>query len=286
MTERAARAAISAIGGLGPARFRKLLEAFGSASATLDAAPDDIEAAGVSVELAEQIAQVGPHLEQVEAELLALEDQGVRCLTWDDSDYPARLLRIASAPPVLWWSGAVEPNAARAVAIIGSREVADKAIAYARRGGGELSRAGIAVISGLAAGVDAAAHEGALAGTGLTVGVCGCGIATALSKGRGGLAGRVAEAGALCSELSPTASLLPQSLFARDRIIAGLADAVIVVEARADGGAVHTARFALQESRPVFVVSWPDMPAGNRQLAGEGATPLDPAQDALSALTA
>ena len=79
---------------------------------------------------------------------------------------------------------------------------------------------------------------------------------------------------------------VPRSLFARDRIIAGLADAVIVVEARADGGAVHTARFALQESRPVFVVSWPDMPAGNRQLAGEGATPLDPAQDALSALTA
>jgi DNA processing protein len=113
--------------------------------------------------------------------------------------------------------------------------------------------------------------------------VCGCGIATALSRGTG-LAGRVAEAGAICSELSPSAPLLPQSLFARDRIIAGLSDAVIVVEARADGGAVHTARFALQEDRPVFVVDWPDMPSGNRQLLAEGARRLDSLDDLLAAI--
>ncbi len=182
--------------------------------------------------------------------MLALDEQGVCPLIWTDADYPQRLSAISSAPPVLWWTGSVDPNASPTVAVVGSREVSEESVAWARAAGAQLGEAGVAVISGLAAGIDAAAHEGALDAAGPTVGVCGCGILTALSKGIGGLAGRVAEAGALCSELSPAAPLLPASLFARDRIIAGLADAVVVVEARPDGGAVHTARFALQMGPP------------------------------------
>jgi len=284
VSERAARVALSAVSGFGPARFRKLLDAFGWALVAVNSPADEIEAAGISAELSEQLSQIPRRLEQVETEVLALDEQGVRCLIWGDDDYPQRLLRTASPPPVLWWSGAVEPNAARAVAVIGSRQVADHAVAWARRAGEQLSGAGIAVISGLAAGIDAAAHEGALETGGLTVGVCGCGIATALSTGHAGLAGRVAEAGAICSELSPSAPLLPQSLFARDRIIAGLADAVIVVESRANGGAVHTARFALQERRSVFAVDWPDMSSGNGQLLAQGARRLDPLEDLIPAV--
>jgi DNA processing protein len=285
VSERAARVAISGISGLGPARFRKLLDAFGWALVAVNSPPDEIEAAGVSPELAEQLSRIPMHLEQVETEILALDEQGVRCLTWGDDAYPHRLLRTASPPPVLWWSGVVEPNMARSVAVVGSREVTEEAVAWAGRAGELLSGAGIAVISGLAAGIDAAAHEGALEAGGLTVGVCGCGIATALNTGRAGLAGRVAEAGAVCSELSPSAPLLPRSLFARDRIIAGLADAVIVVESHANGGAVHTAKFALQEGRPVFVVEGPDMSSGNRQLLAEGANRLDPEGDLVPAIT-
>jgi DNA processing protein len=222
----------------------------------------------------------------VEADLLALDEQGVRPLTWPDADYPRRLGAVASAPPVLWWAGSIDPNASPAVAVVGSREVSDESIAWARAAGTQLGGSGVAVISGLAAGIDAAAHEGALDAAGPTVGVCGCGILTALTRGRGGLAGRVAEAGALCSELSPAAPLLPASLFARDRIIAGLADAVIVVEARPDGGAVHTAKFALQMGRPVHVVDWPGrQPPGNTQLLAEGARRLCDLTDLLSGLT-
>jgi len=121
-----------------------------------------------------------------------------------------------------------------------------------------------------------------------TIGVCGCGIVTALSRGAGGLAGRVSERGALCSELSPTAPLSAQTLYARDRIIAGLADAVIVVAARARGGAVHTAKSALREGRPVYAVAWPSgrVAAGNTELLAERAAPLPVGGDAYSAVAA
>jgi DNA processing protein len=281
MTERAAWVAMSAISGLGPVRFRRLVEQFGTALAALDASPDETEAAGISPELAARLVEIPAQLEQVEADVFSLEEQGLRPLIWPDADYPQRLLAASSPPPVLWWTGAVDPNASPAVAVIGSREVSEESIAWARACGAKLGAAGVAVISGLAAGIDAAAHEGALEAGGPTVGVCGCGLATALSKGQGGLAGRVAESGALCSELSPSAPILSQSLFARDRIIAGLSEAVIVAEARADGGAVHTAKCALQEGRRVLVVSWSEMPPGNRQLLAEGADRIDPEEDVL-----
>ena len=100
------------------------------------------------------------------------------------------------------------------------------------------------------------------------------------------MAQRVAEGGGLCSELTPTAPLVPKTLFARDRIIAGLADAVIVVEARAEGGAVHTAKCARQAGRPVLAVAWEqDHPApGNRQLLRGGAKALEPGADVAAAL--
>jgi DNA processing protein len=227
-------------------------------------------------------------LEEIEHELASLDEMGVRAFIWRDEAYPARLLATSSPPPVLWWKSdqvATQPEAA--AAIVGSREVREGALAEAHRVGQALAEAGVTVVSGLAAGIDAAAHEGALACGGPTVGVCGCGIVTALTRGRDGLAGRAAERGAICSELSPTAPLSPKMLFARNRIIAGLVDAVIVVEARAEGGAVHTANCARQEGRPVLVVDWPggESAAGNRQLLRGGATPVPPGADPLSAFT-
>ena len=283
--ERAARVALSGVSGLGPARFRRLLEEFGSAVAALEAGPAEMQArAGLATSLIEELVGLPVRLEEVEAEIAALDEQGVRALTWEDADYPQLLLPISSAPPVLWWSGEVGPNDGPAVAVVGSREVSDEALIWAREAAARLAEGGVVVVSGLAAGVDAAAHEGALSVGGPTVGVCGCGILTALTRGTGGLAGQVAEGGALCSELSPAAPLLPQALHARDRITAGLASAVIIVEARAEGGAVHTAKCALREGRPVFAVASQDRrrAPGNAQLLAEGARPLITPQDALA----
>jgi len=285
--ERAAWVALSAVSGLGPGRFRRLLEAYGSALSALAADPAELAAnAGLPESCGPQLAAIASSLERIAGELLTLEEQGARPLIWADPEYPQRLLASASPPPVLWWIGKVEPNRSPSAAVVGSREASEEGVAWAWEAAQQLAAAGVVVVSGLAQGVDAAAHEAALEVSGPTVGVCGCGLVTALDQGRGGLAGRVAEAGALCSELSPAAPLLAQALFARDRIIAGLAEAVVVVEARAEGGAVHTAKCALREGRTVMAVRWPDSHAagGNRQLLGEGALPLVAPGDALAVL--
>lgn len=289
MSERAAWVALSTISGVGPARFRRLIEAFGSPLTALRAGPaaiaDEADLSGSTLSLIEGILE---RLEEIEQELASLDEMGVRAFTWPDDAYPARLLATSSPPPVLWWkSDRVPTQPEAAVAIVGSREVSEEARAEAFRVGHALAEAGVTVVSGLAAGVDAAAHEGALECGGPTVGVCGCGIVTALTRGRDGLAGRTAERGAICSELAPGAPLSPKMLFARNRIIAGLADVVIVVEARAEGGAVHTANCARQEGRPVLVVDWPgcELAAGNRQLLRGGALPLLPGADPLLAFT-
>lgn len=284
--KRAAWAALSAVSGLGPARFRRVVEAFGDPLEALEAGP---AAVGERVSLPEHVlpglAEAAARLERTEAELAALEEGGVRCLTWDDTDYPGRLLTSEAAPPVLWWAGAAGPDClATAAAVVGSRAVSQAALSEAGAIAASLAARGIAVVSGLAEGVDAAAHRGALDSQGPTVGVCGCGLMTALN-GRG-LGAEVAEGGAICSELAPTTPLLPRALFARDRIIAGLAAAVIVAAARPEGGAVHTAKCALAQGRPVFAVEWPrgSGPAGNRALLAAGARPLGPGEDVRPAL--
>jgi DNA processing protein len=261
-----------------------LLEEYGTARAALAADPCEVcQHLELAEEVAEQVAALPEKLEEIAVELASLDEQGVRALIWEDDQYPARLLRSTSPPPVLWHTGSADLNGP-AVAVVGSREVSEEALKVAAETAARLAGAGIVVVSGLADGVDAAAHQGAMRAGGPTVGICGCGVMTALTQGRGGLAGQVAEAGGLCSELAPAAPLLPQALFARDRIIAGMADAVIVIEARARGGAVHTGRCAIKEGRPVFAVAWPqeERGPGNRELIAEGVEALGIGDDVLT----
>lgn len=283
--ERAAWVALSAVSGFGPTRFRALLEAFVSPLAALEAGVEEMCARlDLGETMAERIAEAARRLEQTELALLSLEDAGISTLLWPDLDYPTRLLATTSPPPVLWRTGPADLNfPGGAVAIVGSREVSEEVLTLTRRWARQLAEAGVTVISGLAAGVDAAAHEGALEAGGPTFGVCGCGLLTAFASSD--LPARVSEAGGLCSELSPQAPRLPQSLFARNRIIAGLAESVLVISSRADGGAVHTARTALREGRAVFAVNWErDELGGNRQLLSEGAEMLSPGDGAPALL--
>lgn len=285
--ERAAWIAMSAVPGLGPARFRRLLEVFGSPLLALDAGPEALcEQLDLPESAGEQLGKVAASLEQAQEELLSLSEQGIMVYTWQDDDYPARLLTTSSPPPVLWWRSDQSTNPEMTVAIIGSREVSDRGLAEARSIAHSLAEKEITIVSGLAAGIDAAAHEAALACGGPTLGVLGCGLVTALTRGGDGLAGRVAEKGSLCSQFAPAAPLSPKLLFARDRTIAGLSDVIIVVEARAEGGAVHTAKCALEENRPVLAVAWPeDELGGGRQLLALGAKPLSPGEDVVRIVT-
>jgi DNA processing protein len=280
--------ALSAVAGLGPSRFRRLLDVYGSASAAMAEDPGTLsQVLSLPASSVGDLARLPSQLDAIAEELSSLDEQGVRALIWEDETYPQRLLATSSPPVVLWRVGRADLNSSPMVAVIGSRELSAEGSALARGLSTALAQAGAVVVSGLAPGIDAAAHQAALEAGAVTVGVCGCGLMTALIEGRGGLAARVAEAGALCSELSPTAPLFPQALFARDRIIAGLSDAVAVVEARAGGGAVHTAKCALREGRPVFAALWPAHhpgAAGPAELRAQGAHPLAHPADLLAAL--
>lgn len=203
--------------------------------------------------------------------------------------FPERLRAIFDPPPALYLRGAGEPEllAARAVAVVGARACSPYGAQVARTLGRELAGVGLVVVSGLARGVDGEAHRGALEAGGLTVAVLGCGIDRDYPASNAQLSRRIEERGLVVSEYEPGVEPAPWRFPARNRIIAGLSEAVAVVEARERSGALITADFALDEGREVFAVPGEitaALSAGTNALLKLGAAPLTSAQDVLDAL--
>lgn len=184
-----------------------------------------------------------------------LEERGIRAITLADEEYPERLRGIPDSPPALFVNG--ELPAGPAVAIVGSRKCTVSGIEAARELGRALGERGVCVVSGLALGIDAAAHEGALLGDGLTVGVLGCGIDVIYPKRNRELYGRVSRDGAVISEYYLGEAPLAWRFPARNRIIAGLCETLVVVEAAERSGALITARHALDSGADVWAVPGP-----------------------------
>ncbi len=216
-----------------------------------------------------------------------LEASGVAHVGLPAAAYPDELRRLPDPPFGLFARGAVDEALARlaegpVVAIVGSRRATAPGIAFARELAGALADAGAVVVSGLAHGIDAAAHEGALRAGGTTVAVLGCGVDVPYPRRNRDLAARVVERGALLSEYWPGTPPAPWRFPARNRIVAGLAGAVAVVEAGARSGALITADFALELGRPVLAVpGWPGALAseGCNGLLRAGAALLEGAED-------
>lgn len=204
------------------------------------------------------------------------------------SGYPALLRELHDPPPRLYFRGGpAELLDLPAVAIVGARSCSPYGAQVARELARELGAAGVVVVSGLARGVDGEAHRGALAAGGLTVAVLGCGIDRDYPRAHAQLAGRIAESGAVVSEYPPGIEPSPWRFPARNRIVAGLARATVVVEARERSGALITADFALELGRDVFAVPGEitsALSAGTNDLIRQGATPLLAADDVLEAL--
>ena len=202
--------------------------------------------------------------------------------------YPALLSELHDPPPRLYLRGGpAELLDLPAVAIVGARSCSPYGAQVARELARELGAAGAVVVSGLARGVDGEAHRGALAASGLTVAVLGCGIDRDYPRAHAQLAGRIAESGAIVSEYAPGVEPSPWRFPARNRIVAGLARATVVVEARERSGALITADFALELGREVFAVPGEitsALSAGTNDLIRQGATPLLSADDVLEAL--
>ena len=210
----------------------------------------------------------------------------IRRLKRRDPAYPPLLAAIHDPPPVLWLRGDADPGllSLPSVAIVGARACSGYGRAVARAVGRELAAAGLVVVSGMARGIDAEAHRGALEAGGLTVAVLGCGADRDYPAAHAELARRICERGLVVSEYEVGVEPAPWRFPARNRIIAGLCSATVVVEARARSGALITADFALEDGREVMVVPGEITSAlseGTNALLRLGATPLTRAADVL-----
>jgi DNA processing protein len=208
-------------------------------------------------------------------------------LIYGDPGYPPRLAEIVDPPIVLWAAGRSAALANPAVAIVGSRHASPAGLATARRLGRDLARAGLTVVSGLALGIDAAAHEGALDGGGQTVAVLGCGVDVVYPRQHGQLISRIRTSGCVVSELPPATPPLPRHFPLRNRVISGLSLVVVVVEAAERSGSLITARTALEQGRDVLAVPGPVVSGCHRgchALIKDGAGLVETADDVLATL--
>ena len=220
------------------------------------------------------------------AYLADLDRRGLRWLPRSSPGFPRGLVAIFDAPAGLFARGQAELELLDrpAVAIVGARSCSSYGADVARMLGRELAAAGLVVVSGLARGIDGHAHRGALEAGGLTVAVLGCGIDRNYPAAHSELANRISEHGLVVSEYAPGVEPAPWRFPARNRIIAGLAQATVVVEARERSGALITADLALEEGREVFAVPGEITSAlsvGSNRLLRSGATALTSAADVL-----
>ena len=273
--------ALMSVSGIGGVTARKLLERFGTVEAIFNAPAEELQnVPRVTADVAERLQAVS--FDAIEADLASLDDEEMAVLTWDDDDYPLNLRAAGDAPPLLFVRGAVLPGDTEAVAIVGTREPTEQAAALAERLACELAERGLTIVSGLALGIDTAAHRGALrAARGRTLAVLGSGLRAVFPRENAALAEQAARRGAVLSELRPNAPASGPSLMARDRIVSGLSRAVIVVEAQVNSGSLDTAGRAQAQHR--LLIAAPGSP-GTHLLLDQGAVRIDPDTVDLDAL--
>ena len=267
-------------------RMQSLISFFGDVRTAWEARPADLREAGLPSKVIETMLQVRESisLEKVEARLKALN---ISVLTWEDEDYPARLLEIEQPPPVLYLRGQLLPEDRWAVAVVGTRRVSAYGRQVAEELASSLARSGVTVVSGLARGVDAISHQSCLEAGGRTLAVLGSGLDRIYPPENRRLAEMICEHGALISDYSPGTPPDAANFPPRNRIISGLSWAVVVVEAGENSGALITATFAAEQGREVFAVPgniYAPQSKGTNRLIQDGASPLLSSQDILENL--
>ncbi|HSD09942.1 MAG TPA: DNA-processing protein DprA [Candidatus Binatia bacterium] len=275
--------ALQAIAGVGAATCRRLFEAFGSAEAVFRASPECLARAGLRPEVIREIVGFRRWTE-VDEELRRAGDAGADLVSIDEARYPAALRFIHDPPPVLYVRGRLERVDVESIAIVGSRSASPYGLESAERLAGGLAAAGVTVVSGLAIGIDAAAHRGALAAGGRTIAVLGCGIDQVYPARHRALALEMAEAGAVVSELRIGTPPEPHQFPRRNRLVSGLSLGVVVVEASERSGSLITARLALEQGRDVLAVPGEiglERTRGSHRLIRQGATLVESARDVL-----
>ncbi len=278
---------LSTVDGVGPLTAERLIGYFGSASEVLRASRRDLERVEkVGPTLARKISQAREACD-VEALIRFCEENGIEIVAFRDARYPARLREIDNPPRLLYVRGSFAPEDRTAIAIVGTRGATRYGLDQARRLGRELAEAGFTVVSGLALGIDGAAHRGALEVGGRTLAALGGGVAKVYPREHEDLARLVAGSGAVFSEYHPLTSPLAGNFPARNRIVSGLSLGVLVVESPLRSGSLITARLAAEQNREVFALPGPvdrETSRGCHQLLREGAALVESVEDVLAAL--
>jgi DNA processing protein len=272
--------------GIGPKRFFRVLEAFGGAGEAWTASPALLTGVLGRQPARELLAY--RRAVNVEEEWEKLKTKGIKCLLYPEEKYPKLLKTIPDPPPVLYYTGEFQSEDQWAVAVVGSRSATPGGLEFTRELAADLAAHGITVVSGLARGIDTAAHRGALmAAGGRTIAVLGSGLDRIYPRENQELAREISRRGAVCSEFPPGTEPLPGNFPVRNRIISGLSLGVVVVEAAADSGSLITAEHALEQGREVFAVPGPvtrKANQGSNRLLKQGAALVEGVADILAAL--
>ena len=278
--------AFNLVKGVGAVRLQALRDHFGDLTLAWQAPLEALQAAGLSPKLAERVAQMRASVD-LDKYMAKMAAQDIQIVTWEDEHYPERLKEIEQPPPVLYMRGTLTSEDAWAVAVVGTRRVS----AYGRQVAEELAAClannGVTVVSGLARGVDAIAHQSVLKAGGRTIAVMGCGVDRIYPPEHTRLAEKVMASGALLSDYAPGTPPDAANFPPRNRIISGLSMATVVVEAGETSGALITAQFAADQGREVFAVPGNILAAqskGTNRLIAQGAHPMLSTNDLLDIL--
>jgi DNA processing protein len=276
---------ISLVPGVSPGALRKLLTVLGSPQQVLATAERGI--AAIAGEPAARALATGANPEAVAAGLRWLEADGHHLVALHDPRYPPRLLEIADPPPVIYAAGRPELLSAPSLAIVGSRNATARGRIDAEIFARTLSEAGLAIVSGLALGIDAAAHRGGLAGSSSSIAVLGNGADIRYPRDNRALAEALERGGCVISEFPLGTPPAEDNFPRRNRLISGLARGVLVVEAAPRSGSLITARYALEQGREIFAIPGSihsPVSRGCHKLIKEGAKLVEGAEDVLTEL--
>lgn len=284
MTEREAYIALNMIRKVGPVRVRRLLAAFGSPVKVLHAAERELLAVdGIGPDVAESIRGWEGQLD-LGAEVALVKDFGAKVVTAGCADYPALLREIHDPPIVLYVWGELQDRDRHAIGVVGTRKPSHYGGECAKKLSYQLASAGVTVVSGLARGVDTAAHQGALAAKGRTIAVIGSGLLSIYPPENLPLAEKIAGSGAVVTEFSMNVQADKQTFPMRNRIISGCSFGLLVVEAGGRSGALISANQAGEQGRSIYAVPGRiDQPSaiGSNRLIQQGAKLVTSASDIL-----
>lgn len=270
---------------IGPARIGRLLDRFGNLERAWGASASELRQV-LDERALESLLRTRQELD-LEREYERIRALGIGVVTRVDPGYPRLLAEIPAPPPVLYVKGDVRADDDIAVAVVGTRRSTSSGREVAGRIAGELAASGVTIVSGLARGIDGAAHQAALRAGGRTIAVLGCGLDIVYPPEHRKLTEQIVEAGALLSDYPPGQPPDGPNFPARNRIISGLSLGVVVVEAPNRSGALITVDFALDQGRDVFVVPGSVLSpasAGSNRLLRDGARPVRSAEDVLEDL--